>query len=307
VPPDARVYAVDQFINSPVYEEVIRDLRNSPPANKAMPFSLPSDHVLLNRQFGSKRDVIQVIGDVMVRSADVSPVMPAPCSRRGPVQHLGSRRRALPHGTNQAKKEVLRNSIVFVQIPKGVDWGDGKTVHLANRHGGNRRRTTLAVAGRAGRGIAAAGKHRAAAFVNSSQEVIGMLTAGRRPGGRVMQAAILYAPNESATSKSAPCRRSRPRRCFSKWPPAPSAAATSGPSASAPANITEPVTMGHETGGRHRGSGSRGRRLLGRAEGDGGSSGPCGECPYAARGIQTMCDKPPFHRGTSFTEGFADT
>ena len=29
------------------------------------------------------------------------------------------------------KNEVLRNSVVVVQIPEGVDWGQGKIVHLA--------------------------------------------------------------------------------------------------------------------------------------------------------------------------------
>jgi mannitol/fructose-specific phosphotransferase system IIA component len=97
-----------------------------------MPFSLPSDHVLLNREFDSKRDVIQVIGDVMVRSADVNPAYArAMFEKEDQYSTWVTDGVALPHGTNQAKKEVLRNSIVFVQIPKGVDWGDGKTVHLA--------------------------------------------------------------------------------------------------------------------------------------------------------------------------------
>jgi mannitol/fructose-specific phosphotransferase system IIA component len=38
---------------------------------------------------------------------------------------------ALPHGTNEVKSEVRRNSLIVVQLPKGVDWGNGKTVYLA--------------------------------------------------------------------------------------------------------------------------------------------------------------------------------
>jgi len=38
---------------------------------------------------------------------------------------------ALPHGTAAVRKEVIRDSVVFVQFPDGIDWGDGKTVYLA--------------------------------------------------------------------------------------------------------------------------------------------------------------------------------
>jgi mannitol/fructose-specific phosphotransferase system IIA component len=97
-----------------------------------MLFSLPSDHVLLNREFGSKRDVIQVIGDVMVRSGEVGPdYARAMLEKEDQYSTWVTDGVALPHGTNQAKKEVLRNSVVFVQIPQGVDWGDGKIVYLA--------------------------------------------------------------------------------------------------------------------------------------------------------------------------------
>src|SRR5664280_2646582 len=101
-------------------------------ANKTMPFSLPSDHVLLNREFASKRDVIQAIGDLMVRSGEVRPAYArAMFEKEDQYSTWITGSVALPHGTNQAKQDVLRNSIVFVQIPKGVDWGNGKIVHLA--------------------------------------------------------------------------------------------------------------------------------------------------------------------------------
>jgi len=43
---------------------------------------------------------------------------------------------ALPHGTAAVRNEVLRDSVVFVQFPDGIDWGDGKTVYLALGFGG---------------------------------------------------------------------------------------------------------------------------------------------------------------------------
>jgi len=43
---------------------------------------------------------------------------------------------ALPHGTAAVRNEVIRDSVVFVQFPDGIDWGEGKTVYLALGFGG---------------------------------------------------------------------------------------------------------------------------------------------------------------------------
>jgi len=96
-----------------------------------MLFSLPSDHVLLNREFRSKRDVIQVIGDIMVRFRGCQPAYArAMFEKEDQYSTWITEGVALPHGTNQAKKEVLRNSVVSCRS-QGRGLGDGKTVHLA--------------------------------------------------------------------------------------------------------------------------------------------------------------------------------
>ena len=144
-----------------------------------MPFSLPSDHVLLNREFGSKRDVIRLIGDVMVRSADVSPAYArAMFEKEDQYSTWITEGVALPHGTNQAKQEVLRNSIVFVQIPKGVDWGDGKTVHLAIGLAGTGDEQHLQLLAELAAVLQWPENIERLRLSTSSQEVIGMLTAG---------------------------------------------------------------------------------------------------------------------------------
>jgi PTS system mannitol-specific IIA component len=153
--------------------------RKSPPANKTMPFSLPSDHVLLNREFGSKRDVIQVIGDVMVRSGDVNPAYArAMFEKEDQYSTWITEGVALPHGTNQAKKEVLRNSIVFVQIPKGVDWDEGKTVHLAIGLAGTGDEQHLKLLAALAGVLQRPENIERLRSSASSEEVIGMLTAG---------------------------------------------------------------------------------------------------------------------------------
>lgn len=37
---------------------------------------------------------------------------------------------AIPHGTDEGKREILESGIVIIQIPNGVDFGDGSIVKL---------------------------------------------------------------------------------------------------------------------------------------------------------------------------------
>ena len=84
----------------------------------------------------------------------------------------------MPHGTHQAKKEVLRNSVVFVQIPKGVDWGGGKTVHLAIGLAGTGDEQHLQLLAELAAVLQRPENIERLRSSTSSQEVIRMLTAG---------------------------------------------------------------------------------------------------------------------------------
>ena len=37
---------------------------------------------------------------------------------------------AIPHGTDEAKSEVKESGIAIIQVPEGVDFGDGNIVKL---------------------------------------------------------------------------------------------------------------------------------------------------------------------------------
>jgi len=162
-----------------------------------------------------------------------TPPTPAPCSRKRTSTAPDHRGRGFAAWTNQAKKEVLRNSVVFVQIPKGVDWGDGKTVHLAIGLAGTGDENTCSC-WPSWLGVAAAGNDRAAAFVNQQSGSDRDAYGRRRPGGGVMQAPFSMRPT-ICESKSAPCRRSRPRRCRLRVAACAICGSDVRPSASAPA------------------------------------------------------------------------
>ncbi|MDP2999236.1 MAG: PTS sugar transporter subunit IIA [Bryobacterales bacterium] len=143
-----------------------------------MLLSIPPDHVLLNRKFVSKQEVIRAIGEIMVRCGEVTPrYVQGMFEKEDQYSTWITEGVALPHGTNEVKSEVLRNSVVVVQIPDGVEWGNGKTVHVAIGLAGtgNEEHLELLAA------LAGVLQHRANVerlrWSDSEEEVIGMLMA----------------------------------------------------------------------------------------------------------------------------------
>ena len=89
-------------------------------------------HVLLGRRYGSKEDVVRAIGQVMLASGAVSPrYVEGMLEKEARSTTWITDDVALPHGTNEVKREVLRDCMVLVQMPEGVDWGAGRRVRLA--------------------------------------------------------------------------------------------------------------------------------------------------------------------------------
>jgi mannitol/fructose-specific phosphotransferase system IIA component len=140
---------------------------------------LEPDHVLLNRRFASKHEVIQAIGELMIRAGDVGAgYARAMHDKEDQYSTWITEGVALPHGTNESKSEVLRNSVVIVQIQDGVDWGKGKIVHLAIGLAGTGSQEHLKLLAQLAGVLqdpANVERLRAAA---SAEEIIGILTAG---------------------------------------------------------------------------------------------------------------------------------
>lgn len=97
-----------------------------------MSISLDARHVLLGREHQSKHDVIREIGERMVAFGEVTPrYAQGMLEKEEQSSTWITEGVALPHGTNAVKDEILQDSVVVAQIPKGVDWGGGKLVYLA--------------------------------------------------------------------------------------------------------------------------------------------------------------------------------
>jgi mannitol/fructose-specific phosphotransferase system IIA component len=98
----------------------------------AVSYVIHADHILLDQDLADKQKVLKVIGEVLLTSGDVTPrYVEGMFQKEEQYSTWVTEGVALPHGTNEVKCEVVRNTLVVVQIPKGVDWGKGKIVRLA--------------------------------------------------------------------------------------------------------------------------------------------------------------------------------
>ncbi len=93
---------------------------------------LDSKHVLLAQRFATKQEVVKAIGEVFIRCGDTTPRYTEAMQRKEEEFNTCiAEGIALPHGTSEVRDQVLRSAVVVVQLPKGVDWGEGRIVYLA--------------------------------------------------------------------------------------------------------------------------------------------------------------------------------
>jgi mannitol/fructose-specific phosphotransferase system IIA component len=96
------------------------------------PAETPVVETILNQSFASRREVIDAIGAALLRSSAVTPAYVDGMHRKEEQGGtIVTAEVALPHGTNDVKHAVLRNAIVIVPIPGGVEWLPGRRVRLA--------------------------------------------------------------------------------------------------------------------------------------------------------------------------------
>ena len=92
---------------------------------------LSEQNILLNQQLATKEEAIRLAGQILVDKGYVE---------AGYIEKMLEREQmtstfmgnfvAIPHGTDDAKKEVLETGIAIIQVPDGVDFGDGNIVKL---------------------------------------------------------------------------------------------------------------------------------------------------------------------------------
>jgi PTS system mannitol-specific IIA component len=97
-----------------------------------MSIPIDANHILLGCHPASREEAVRTIGDLMVAAGEVTRrYLDGMLEKEALHGTWLTHGVALPHGTNEVKAEVRRSSVVVLQMPKGVDWGNGRTVYLA--------------------------------------------------------------------------------------------------------------------------------------------------------------------------------
>lgn len=136
--PRAYHISVDNFLQSPEYDKLVQKFNSSDTEESAATmeetFEGPSSedvlvekNVFINQKFSTKEEAIRFAGRVLVDSGYVEePYIDAMIKRDELTSTYMGNDVAIPHGTEEAKKAVLKSGVTILQIPDGVDFNGDK-------------------------------------------------------------------------------------------------------------------------------------------------------------------------------------
>ena len=92
---------------------------------------LSPENILMDQVIHTKEEAIRLTGKLLVDRGYVQQTYIEKMLEREELTstYMGNLV-AIPHGTDEGKREVLKSGIVIIQIPSGVDFGDGNIVKL---------------------------------------------------------------------------------------------------------------------------------------------------------------------------------
>ncbi|MBP1934733.1 PTS mannitol transporter subunit IICBA [Ammoniphilus resinae] len=141
--PSAEHISVDNFLNSPRYDELVHRLSHDEdelehltdeqeiPHESDDASVLTLDKIELNVQVADKYEAIRQAGKILVQAGHVGEeYIEKMIDRENSLSTFMGNGVAIPHGTNEAKQWIKSTGISIVQIPGGVDFGNGNTAEL---------------------------------------------------------------------------------------------------------------------------------------------------------------------------------
>lgn len=82
-----------------------------------------NENIFLNVSVSSQNEAIEKAGHALVKSGAVTEnYVQAMKDREDVVSTFMGNGLAIPHGTDEAKTEVIQSGLTLLQIPDGVDW-----------------------------------------------------------------------------------------------------------------------------------------------------------------------------------------
>ena len=92
---------------------------------------LAAENVRLNVTVSTKEEAIRLAGELLVRNGYVKATyIDSMLEREKLTTTFMGNFIAIPHGTDESKKEVLESGISLLQIPDGVDFGGGNVAKV---------------------------------------------------------------------------------------------------------------------------------------------------------------------------------
>lgn len=84
---------------------------------------LRDENILLNQSLSTQEEAIEKAGELLVDSGVVKAgYVQAMKDREQIVSTFMGNALAIPHGTDEAKNEVIASGLSLLQIPEGLDW-----------------------------------------------------------------------------------------------------------------------------------------------------------------------------------------
>lgn len=139
--PDSVHVSVDNFMNSPKYDEVVDLVRtqgsevaeagpSTPTVHPASTILTP-DRVRIHSGSATRDEALKEAAEVLVAAGAVTPeYLQAMHDREKSVSTFMGNGLAIPHGTNDAKGAVLGSALSVVRYDGGVDWDGDKATFV---------------------------------------------------------------------------------------------------------------------------------------------------------------------------------
>ena len=135
--------SIDNFMNGDFYDELVRNLRenkaNSEKNSQIIEskeisqnsFKLSKENFVLNQESVPKEEALKNIADYMAKLGYVNEDYQKYILKREEesTTYIGNYV-AIPHGTEEGKREILSTGIVVFQYPNGIDFGNGNIAYL---------------------------------------------------------------------------------------------------------------------------------------------------------------------------------
>lgn len=92
---------------------------------------ISKDRIELQSSAAGKADAIRKAGELLVQSGCVLPAyIDGMLAREESMSTSLGNGVAIPHGIYENRDHILKTGISVLQLPEGVDWGDGEMVYL---------------------------------------------------------------------------------------------------------------------------------------------------------------------------------